>query len=145
MVKPDCGSLISAMQFSRRTDYGFILIKTLAPTYASGAHVSLSLAAERERLPLPFLEKVAAALKRHGILTAKKGVLGGYRLLRDPAHITLGEVIRIFDEPPMMRCLHSPHPEQYCPLVGICPTRRKWREVEQQVNAVFEHVTVADV
>lgn len=130
------------MQFSRKTDYGLILLEALKPTYRSETYVSLQEVAERERLPYPFLEKIAAALRRSGVLEARKGVAGGYRLARDPKTITLKEVIDLFEEPPMMRCMRSPHPEKYCPLVPTCPTRAKWLEIEKKVNSIFEHVTV---
>lgn len=133
------------MQFSRKTDYGLILIAALAPTYRSANYVSLRDVAERQRLPFAFLEKLAGTLKKHGVVGARKGAQGGYRLLRDPKSITFAEVIRMFEESPMMRCLRSPHPEKYCPLVSICPTRSKWREIEQEVNAIFERITVASI
>lgn len=133
------------MQFSRKIDYGLIFLEVLKPTYRSGAYMSLHTVAERQRLPLPFLEKIAAVLRQAGMVSAKKGSEGGYRLILDPKTITLQRVIRLFEEPPMMKCMRSPHPEKFCPLVPHCPTRRKWLEVERQVNSIFERVTVAEL
>ena len=133
------------MGFSRKTDYGLILLEALKPTYASGEHVSLKAVAQGEHLPFAFLEKLAGMLRKEGILEATRGASGGYRLIRNPASLTLREVIRIFEEPPMMRCLRSPHPEKYCPLVATCPTRKTWQEVEGQVNRIFENVTMAQI
>ena len=55
--------------------------------------------ADRQRLPRKFLEAILLELKRRGILQSKKGKGGGYFLGRDPAHVTLGEVIRVLDGP----------------------------------------------
>ena len=55
--------------------------------------------AERQQLPKKFLEAILLELKRHGLLGSKKGKGGGYFLGRDPAKITLGQVIRILDGP----------------------------------------------
>lgn len=131
------------MRFSRKIDYGLILLAVLKPTHRSGEYVSLHIIAEREHLPFPFLEKIAGVLKREGIVEAKKGVDGGYRLIRDPKSLRLSEVIQVFEEPPMMRCMRSPHPEKFCSLVPYCPTRAKWLDVEKRVNAIFEGVTLA--
>ena len=133
------------MQFSRKTDYGLILLEALKRTYASGEHFSLKAVAQGEHLPFAFLEKLAGMLRKEGILEAMRGARGGYRLVRNPASLTLREVIRIFEEPPVMRCLRSPHPEQYCPLVGACPTRKTWRALHERVNQIFETVTVAQL
>lgn len=133
------------MQFSRKTDYGLILLEALKLTYGSGEYLSLQSIAEREHLPFAFLEKLAGALKREKIIASKRGADGGYRLIREPQSLTLREVIAIFEEPPVMRCLRSPHPEHYCPLVGACPTRKTWRELHERVNQIFETVTVAQL
>ena len=131
------------MQFSRKTDYGLILLEALRPTYDSGGFRSLRSIAEEHRLPFPFLEKIAGVLKKEGVVEAKKGVDGGYRLSRDPKTITLQNVIRMFDEPPMMRCMRSPHPEQYCPLVPHCPTRKGWRELNEKFDSLLARTTLA--
>src|SRR3546814_3359571 len=55
--------------------------------------------AERQRLPQKFLEQILLELKRHGLVTAKRGKNGGYKLLKAPSAITFGEVIRIVDGP----------------------------------------------
>ena len=133
------------MQFSRRTDYALILLEALQPTFASGDFISLRAVAEREHLPFPFLEKIAATLKKGKIVAARKGIDGGYKLIRDPKSLTLKEVIDIFEEPPMMRCMHSPHPEKFCSLVPQCPTRSKWMDIEKKVDSIFEAVTVAEL
>ena len=133
------------MQFSRKTDYALILLETLQPTFASGDFLSLRAVAEREHLPFPFLEKIAATLKKGKIVAARKGIDGGYKLIRDPKSLTLKEIIDIFEEPPMMRCMRSPHPERFCPLVPQCPTRSKWLDIEKEVNEIFGKATIAEL
>lgn len=131
------------MHISRKIDYGLVFLVSLKHTYRSEAFRSLEAVAEAEHLPLSFLEKLAAPLRRAGIIESKRGITGGYRLCRDPESLTLAEIIRVFEEPPLMRCLRSPHPEKYCPLVATCPTRKTWRAIEKDIQHVFERVTVA--
>ncbi|MBN9487314.1 MAG: Rrf2 family transcriptional regulator [Alphaproteobacteria bacterium] len=50
---------------------------------------------ERQRIPKRYLEQVLQHLVRAGILAGKRGPRGGYRLGRDKALITLGEVVRV--------------------------------------------------
>lgn len=133
------------MKISRKTDYGVILLQALTPSWAKGEFVALARVAKEHRLPLEFSEKLAGTLRRHGYLNAKRGAGGGYRLIRDPKTITLKELIDLFEEPKLMRCMHSPHPEQYCPLVPFCPSRRKWLEIDRAIQSIFEGVTLAEL
>ncbi len=130
------------MQFSRKIDYACILLASLRKTHTSGLFVSLAVIAREQHLPLPFLEKLAGTLRRRGVLDARKGADGGYRLKRNPKTLTIKEIIDIFEEPPVMRCLKSSDPEQFCSLAPFCPTRSRWREIEEKVDRVFAHVTV---
>lgn len=130
------------MRFNRRTDYGVMLAEALRPSFKSGEFVALSHIAKERRLPRAFLEKLADALRRKGYLEARRGAAGGYRLARDPKHITLRELIDVFEEPTMMRCMQSFHPEKQCPLVEVCSTRAAWVRIEERVDRVFRSVTL---
>jgi len=50
---------------------------------------------ERQRIPKRYLEQVLQHLVRAGILSGKRGPRGGYRLGRDRAQITVGEIVRV--------------------------------------------------
>lgn len=130
------------MQFSRKADYALIFLEVLKPTFGSGEFLALRTVAEREFLPLAFLEKIASALRKNKIVEARKGMAGGYRLARSPSSLTLKEIIDVFEEPPMMKCMRSPHPEKHCLLVPTCPTRSKWQEIEKEVDSIFERTTI---
>jgi Rrf2 family cysteine metabolism transcriptional repressor len=50
--------------------------------------------ATRQAIPQRYLEQVLLSLKRAGLLTSKRGSMGGYHLTRDPEEITVGAVLR---------------------------------------------------
>lgn len=52
---------------------------------------------ERQGIPRRYLEQVMQELVHAGVLVGVRGPRGGYRLARDPATITLGEVARVID------------------------------------------------
>lgn len=54
--------------------------------------------AASERIPIKFLEQILLALRRGGILNSKRGVGGGYTLVRPPDDVRLGEIVAIFDD-----------------------------------------------
>ncbi|RJQ36843.1 Rrf2 family transcriptional regulator [Candidatus Parcubacteria bacterium] len=131
------------MRISRKIDYACILLAALKPSFASGKHVSLRAIAAKERLPLPFLEKVAGTLRKKNIIGAKAGAAGGYRLLRDPKKLSLGGVAKLFGEQPLaLGCLRS---EQLCPCPddASCDTRAAWERVARDVESALNKMTVA--
>ncbi|OHA08276.1 MAG: hypothetical protein A3B37_02835 [Candidatus Sungbacteria bacterium RIFCSPLOWO2_01_FULL_59_16] len=133
------------MQFSRNIDYACIFLASLRPTFRSGRYYSLAGIAAREHLPLAFLERIAGTLRLRGVVEARKGSEGGYRLIRDPKRLTLKDILAIFEMPPVMRCLRSSDPEKHCLLAEHCPTRKTWYSIERRLNKVYEGVTVAEL
>src|SRR3978361_1488438 len=55
--------------------------------------------ARRRDIPVQFLEQLFATLRRAGILKSQRGVKGGYSFGRDPATITVLEVVELLDGP----------------------------------------------
>jgi Rrf2 family protein len=49
--------------------------------------------ADRQKVPLRFLEQILQDLRKAGIIEARRGPRGGYALARPPAKITLAEVL----------------------------------------------------
>jgi Rrf2 family transcriptional regulator, cysteine metabolism repressor len=55
--------------------------------------------ARKRDVPVQFLEQLFAALRRGGMISSQRGVKGGYRFARDPATITVLEVVELLDGP----------------------------------------------
>jgi Rrf2 family protein len=55
--------------------------------------VSLKAISEAEQLPLAYLERIVALLKKAGLVEATRGAHGGYRLTRQPTEIRMDEVV----------------------------------------------------
>ena len=131
------------MKLSRKTDYGIIFLKSLSPTFKSGEFFSTSKVAKENNLPQSFMEKLAETLRKKGFIEAKRGLTGGYRLLKDPRRINLQEMVEVFEEKPFMRCLRSSDPEKHCPLVKICPAHKTWVAVHEKTKNIFRGITLA--
>lgn len=48
-------------------------------------------------MPVQFLEGLFATLRRAGVLQSQRGVKGGYRFARDPAQVTVLEVVEALE------------------------------------------------
>jgi Rrf2 family protein len=51
--------------------------------------------AQRQQIPRKFLALILSRLKVGGLVEARRGVDGGYRLARPPEEITVGEVLKL--------------------------------------------------
>ncbi len=76
-------------------------IKALAELGRTGgdAPVPIGELARRRDIPAQFLEQLFAVLRRAGVLKSQRGVKGGYLFARDPATITVLEVVELLDGP----------------------------------------------
>src|SRR5687767_4838548 len=59
--------------------------------------VPLGELARRRDIPVQFLEQLFAVLRRAGVLKSQRGVKGGYLFGRDPASITVLEIVELLD------------------------------------------------
>ena len=55
--------------------------------------------ARRRDLPVQFLEQLFAVLRRAGIVSSQRGVKGGYRFAREPANVSVLEIVELLDGP----------------------------------------------
>jgi Rrf2 family protein len=76
-------------------------IQALAELGRSGGAgpVPIGELARRREIPLQFLEQLFAVLRRAGVLRSQRGVKGGYNFARDPAEVTVLEVVELLDGP----------------------------------------------
>lgn len=80
------------MIFTTKAEYGVRLLVELG-RHGSEDPVSLKAISEAEGLPLAYLERIVALLKRSGLVESTRGAHGGYRLARPADTITMDEVI----------------------------------------------------
>jgi Rrf2 family transcriptional regulator, cysteine metabolism repressor len=55
--------------------------------------------AKRREVPVQFLEQLFAVLRRAGVLSSQRGVKGGYTFARDPAEVSVLEIVELLDGP----------------------------------------------
>jgi Rrf2 family transcriptional regulator, nitric oxide-sensitive transcriptional repressor len=89
-----------------------------------------------------YLVKVLQALTKADILSAQRGSRGGFTLERDPAKLTVLEIINTID--PMERILA-------CPLglkshgKHLCPMHKKIDDAMAKIEASFGSTTIKDL
>jgi Rrf2 family protein len=91
------------MKLSRTTEYAIQAVLLLAQSTADGAVSATQLAAV-SRMPERFLLQVLRNLVKHGILTSRLGVVGGFNLHRKPEDVSLLNLIEAV-EGPIVACV----------------------------------------
>ena len=107
--------------------------------------VSVREIAERTALPQPYLEQILLSLKGAGIVRSKRGVGGGYMLSRDPASITLSEIVSAVDGPITAGDFGQPHTDGACDHEGQCVLLAMWGHVGDRMRELLGSFTLADV
>lgn len=85
------------MNISAKTEYACVAVLELALQFDDGQPVQIRKIAEQHGIPPRFLVQILLQLKSAGLVSSTRGSSGGYRLLRDPAALTLGEVMRVIE------------------------------------------------
>src|SRR5205809_678964 len=136
------------MIFTTKAEYGVRLLVELGRHGGEGP-MALKSIAESEGLPLAYLERIVALLKRAGIVESTRGAHGGYRLARDASQITMDEVVLALEGvvAPMSCFIDDSHEEArvFCSHVEdghACATRLLWTRVQGGVTRALQHTTL---
>jgi Rrf2 family protein len=85
------------MNISAKTEYACIAVLELAIHSSSEKPVRIRDIAQANGIPARFLVQILLQLKGAGIVMSTRGSAGGYQLARDPAELSLGEVMSIIE------------------------------------------------
>src|SRR5262245_33007520 len=128
------------MKITARGEYGSRAMIELAALWGRGL-VPLSAIAAKQDIPRKYLEQVIAELRHAGLVEAGRGAHGGYQLARNPAEITLLDVVQVLEGPiSLMECQRSE--DDCCGLYGGCGLRDTWSEVEAAARHVLKSTTL---
>jgi Rrf2 family iron-sulfur cluster assembly transcriptional regulator len=138
------------VKVSTRGDYASRALLSLAlhatqSGAPGGTPTSVRDIAERTGLPQPYLEQILLALKGAGLVRSKRGVGGGYVLARDPAEITLGQIVSAVDGPIVAGDFGEPHKNGACDHEGQCVLLAVWADVSVHMREHLDSFTLADM
>jgi Rrf2 family protein len=133
------------MKLSKKSEYGLRAMLDLAAHADEGA-VRLKDLADRNNIPLKFLEQIFLTLRNAGVVRSQVGAHGGYMLSRPAEEITLGEVIRTLDGTiaPVGCVSKIAYEPCTCPDERACPLRAAMNQVRDAIVAVVDYTSLAD-
>ncbi|MBE9638683.1 RrF2 family transcriptional regulator [Salipiger mangrovisoli] len=113
-----------------------------------GTPLTIEEVAQRSGAPKRFLEHILLDLRKSGYLGAKRGRAGGYFLIREPAKISLGELLQQIDGPiAPLPCLsrRAYRRCEDCDDEQSCQLRRVFGEVFYSYLLLIESLTLQDL
>jgi Rrf2 family transcriptional regulator, cysteine metabolism repressor len=144
------------MMFSTKAEYGVRVMVALARRAAEaqeGAEPVVSLAeiAERDGMPLAYLEHLVARLRKADLIDSRRGSRGGYLLGRPAEQITMAEVVQALEGSiaPIECISEGPDGSVVCSRESdpdhVCPTKLLWTRVRFSIVRTLADTTLADL
>lgn len=129
------------MRFSANTRYAIRLLFELDGLNKPVATASL---AEKTGMSLRTVENIHTILRLHKLTTGTVGAKGGIRLLVPLAKISLGALIRIFDEGVKFAVCCGDKAND-CPNQKNCKIRCAWNSVSAHIEQYLDNIFLADI
>jgi Rrf2 family protein len=125
---------------------GRYALRVMADLASHDGWASLGDISKRQGISRKYLEQVVALLHKAGYVLSQRGKGGGYRLSREPADYTLGEILRAAEGGSLapVACLDCTK-GTICPRADVCPTLPVWRELGEVTSGYLDGKTLADI
>ncbi len=116
-------------------------IRAAAELVGQDGYVPLDQIAERQQLPGDYVRSAMSDLRRAGIVSTRRGRVGGYRLARPASAITLADIIRAVDGPLTVVMGERPDDLEY--EGAAAGLEDVWLAVRRAERRILEAVTLA--
>ena len=130
------------MRLTREGDYAVRVVVDLAGR-SPGAMVRTEELTRTTQVSKAYLAKIIQLLSRAGLVQTQQGPRGGVRLRRDPAAITLREMVEAVEGPIFLnRCLIGPGE---CARDSFCTVHPVWGRIQAVLMRELEAVSARDL
>lgn len=126
--------------FSQTVEYALRAVVHLA--HEAPAARTTAQIADATQVPRDYLAKILQGLAKKGIVTTQRGVGGGVALGKEPAGLTILDVVNAVEPIERIRT---------CPLklkthgARLCPLHKRLDDAMAQVEEAFRRTTLAEV
>jgi Rrf2 family protein len=130
------------MLINQKKQYALRAVYELAK-HQDGPPLKSAKIARSQAIPQRFLEIILNQLKHAGIVSAKRGYTGGFRLNRPANEITVREIFQALEETcsPATACV-SCISNGDCPFYGSCVFMPLWNELQSSIDQICRSTTI---
>ena len=130
------------LRISKLADYATVVASLMARS-PGGSHSAAKIS-EQLNIGQPTVSKILKLLARGKLLSAQRGVNGGYTLARAPAQISIADIVHAIEGIPLglTECSSMPG---VCAQESACEIRDNWQKISLVVKRALAGVTLADM
>ncbi|TFH40652.1 MAG: Rrf2 family transcriptional regulator [Lysobacterales bacterium] len=130
------------MRVSSKTDYALRTVLDLALHHGEGV-IKAAEIAQRQQIPLKFLEQILLALRGGGIVESRRGARGGYLLAKEAGSICLTDVVKLTED--ALLSVSSSRRGAARRSTAVDPFEGVWKRIDHSIVSVLSGLTFADV
>ena len=131
------------MMITTKGRYALRVMIDLAENQTDG-FIPLRDIAKRQEISEKYLETILSVLTKNKYLKGVRGKGGGYRLSREPAHYTIGNILKVLESSiAPVACLEDG--KAPCARVAVCKTLPMWEKLYRIIDDYLEGITLADL
>jgi Rrf2 family protein len=127
------------MKISTRGRYALIIMINIALN--KGNTTNLKDIADKEKLPIKYLEKIMALLVKANLVKSIRGAGGGYTLVKDASSYSIGEILRASEGNLESRACDTDN----CNKQETCPTIRFFEDLYKEINEYVDNKKLSDL
>lgn len=122
--------------------YGIRAMLALAKL-PEGEYAGVPRIAELVDVPQSYLSKLLQILARPGLVRSQRGLGGGFRLARDPASISLYDIVEPLEQIERWSGCFLGNP--VCSEEHPCALHSRWKEVQQAYLSMMRRSTLSEL
>jgi Rrf2 family protein len=127
------------VKLSTKTRYGVRLMLALGLNYGKKP-IFLKDIAKAENVSEKYLSLIIIPLRGAGLVISIRGVCGGYNLAKEPAQITLKEIVNVCEgDCSLVKCVKNP---ACCSRVPICACHDIWTIICEKISETLSSITL---
>jgi Rrf2 family protein len=129
------------VRISAKADYAVRAAVELA--LADGASLPADVIAERQDIPVQFLQKILIEMRRGNLVATQRGRDGGHKLARPAGQISVADVLRAVEG--QLADVRGQAPEDVVYRDSAAALQDVWIALRTNMRAVLERVSLADL
>jgi Rrf2 family protein len=128
------------MKLTRQEEVAILLVSAVAGRV--GARVSLSDISREHGVSIVFLKKIARMLRQSGIIDSKEGLHGGYTLVKEPASISVLDILHAVAGDDAELVSSSKNSSRICPLRPNCMPQKIRHFISDAFSTYCSNITI---
>jgi Rrf2 family protein len=98
---------------------------------------------KRQDISVKYLEQLIRPLKQAKLVESVRGPKGGHMLAKKPEEITLGQIVRLFEnQSERVECVSN---TEKCNMDADCQVRLAWKDATRVLYEKLDSTTIADL